>query len=150
CLERARQLRRLDEIVFDGIAGPHDRGVLETWKRVNEIGLDLAGKARGKPVDVDFPAVDSFGLEKDLVPLLVRKSKNLVLERRTIPRPDALNLTVVERRPADVRANEIADAVVGVNQIAVDLRSVDRAGQEREGDRIAVPVLDLECSIRNV
>src|SRR5206468_5551197 len=98
---------------------------------------------------VDLARVDAFRLQEDLVPLLVRKTHDLVLERRAVPRTDAADLTVEQRRSRDVRANEIAHAIVGVNQVTVDLRTIDSFGHERERDRWHVAALDGECSLGN-
>ena len=122
-LEPPRQLGRLNEVVFDGVAGPQQHGVLEPRQRVHEIRLNVARQAHREAVDVDLARVHAFRLEKNLVPLLVREADDLVFERRAIPRTDAANLPVEQRRPVDVRAHEIAHAIVRVQQIAVDLRS---------------------------
>ena len=53
-LERARQLRRLDEVVLDRVAGTQQHRVLEPRQRVNELGLHVARQAHRKPVDVDL------------------------------------------------------------------------------------------------
>ena len=68
------------------------------------------------------------------MPLLVRKPDDLVFERRTVARTDALNLPVEQRRAIDVRAHEIADAIVRVQQIALDLRAArSRRSETRTG-----------------
>ena len=79
--EPARQLRRLDEVVFDGVAGTKQHRVLEPGQRVHQLGLHVARQAHRKAVDVDLARVDPFGLEENLVPLLVRETDDLVFER---------------------------------------------------------------------
>ena len=37
--ESPRQLRRLDEVVLDGVAGPQQHRVFETRQRVHQLGL---------------------------------------------------------------------------------------------------------------
>ena len=88
-LERARQLGRLDEVVFDGVAGPQQHRVFEARQRVHEIRLHVARQAHREAVDVDLARVEPFRLEKNLVPLLVGEADDLVLERRTVARTDA-------------------------------------------------------------
>ena len=89
---------------------------------MNEIGLHVARQAHREAVDVDLARVEALRLEKDLMTLLVGESDDLVFERRAVARTDSANLPVEERRLTDVRADEIAHAIVGVQQIAVDLR----------------------------
>ena len=96
--------------------------------------LNVGRKAHREAVDVDLVHVQPFGLEEDLVPLAVRKPHDLVFERRAVPRADPLNLAVEERRQVDVRANEVVDAIGGVEQMTGDLRS-GRSG--RSGTRTA-------------
>ena len=86
--ERARQLRRLNEVVLDRVARTEQHGVLEPWQRVNQIGLHLARQTHREPVDINLARVDAFGLEKDLVPLLVGEPDDLVFERRAVARTD--------------------------------------------------------------
>src|SRR5262249_21757239 len=124
-LEAPRQLGRLDEIVFDRVAWTQHDGVLEARQRANELQLHVARQRRREAVHVDFARADALGLEENLMAFLVRKANDLVLERRAVPRPDPLNLTIEQRRLREVRANEIANPIVGVNQIAVDLRAND-------------------------
>src|SRR5438093_12665488 len=88
-LEPSRQFGRLDEVVLDGIARPQQHGIFESWQRVNEIGLHLAGQTRRESVDVNLAGVQAFRLEKDLMPFLVGESHDLVFERRAIQRSDS-------------------------------------------------------------
>ena len=71
--------------------------------------------------------------------LLVGEPDDLVLERRAVPRADALNLSVEQRRLVDVGAHEIAHAIVRMQKVAVICRRVCRRGQEREQDRGSSP-----------
>jgi hypothetical protein len=144
------QLGRLNEVVLDGVAGTQQDGILQPGKRMHQIGLHVARQRHRKAVHVDLRRLQTFRLEKNLVPLLVGEANDLVLERRTVSRTDAVNLAVEEGRASDVGADKIANAIVGVDQMAVDLRPIDRRGQERKryGRRIAV--LDDERSVCNL
>ena len=87
-LETTGELGRLNEVVFDGVGGTKQHGVLETRERVHEVRLHLPRQAHREAVDVDLRRVESLRLEKDLVTLLVRKADDLVLERRAVARTD--------------------------------------------------------------
>src|SRR6266850_3868023 len=85
------QLRRLNEIVFDGVPGSQQHGVFESWQRMDEIRLDISRQRHRKPVDVDLACIETLGLEEDLVPFLVREADDLVFERGTVARTDSAN-----------------------------------------------------------
>ncbi len=122
----------MNEIVFDRVPWPQQHRVFESRQRVHEIRLQFARQRHRKTVHINLPRVDAFGLEENLVPLLVREAHDLVLERRAVARTDAANLPVEEGRAIDVRPNEIAHAIVGVQQIAIDLWTVDAGRGRRE------------------
>src|SRR5688572_13793200 len=94
--------------------------------------LHVARKAHRESVDIDLARIDAFGLEENLVPLLLGEPHDLVLERRTVSRTDAADLTVEERRAIDIGANEIAYPIGRVQQVAIDLPALDRSREERE------------------
>src|SRR5439155_10150024 len=90
--EPSRQLRRLNEVVLDGVAWTQQHRILEPWQRVHEIALHVARQRHRKPVDVNLARLDTLRLQKDLMALLLGEPHNLVLERRAIARADAANL----------------------------------------------------------
>ena len=141
-LQRSRQLRRLDEVVFDGVSRPQHHGIFKAWKRVHEIRLHISRQAHRKPVHINLARADSFRLQENLMALLVGETNDLVFERRAIPRTDAPNLAVEQRRARDVRANEIANAIVGMKEMAIDLRAIDGRREKRERNRRIVAALD--------
>src|SRR6516165_1143802 len=124
-LERARQLGRLDEIVFDGITRAQQHRVFEPRKRVNQLRLHVSRKRHGEAVDVDLARVGALRLEEELMTLFVRKSNDLVFERRAVAWADAADLSVEQWRSMHIRADKIADAIICVNEMAVDLEPVD-------------------------
>ena len=76
------------------------------------------------------------------MPLPLGEPHDLVFERRTVPRADALNLTVVERALVDVLAHEIAHAIVRVEQPAAHADSRAASGRrERKRHRHVVAAL---------
>ncbi len=100
--ERRSKLRGLDEVVFDRIAGPQHRGVLEPRQRPDQFSLEIRRQAHGEAVHVDLVDVESFGFEKDLMPLAMREPHDLVFERRAVARTDPRYLSVEQRRSSDV------------------------------------------------
>src|SRR4029079_8462213 len=87
----------------------------------------------------------AFRLEKDLVPLLVRKPHDLVFERRAITRTHAGDLAVVERRSADVAPHQFAHTVGRMDEMTVDLLAHDGAGQKRKRHDRVIAALSREA-----
>src|SRR5215510_6016958 len=81
--------------------------------------------------------------------LPIGEAHDLVLERRAISRPDAPNLPVEQRTSVDVATYDFADALVGVNQPAVDPipKGLPRVERERNGHGVA-GLLD-KCTVEN-
>src|SRR5581483_7344068 len=134
----------------DGVAGTQQHSVLESGQRMHQIRLHVARQRHRKAIHVNLARVDPFRLEEDLMAFLVGEANDLVLERRAIARTDPADLTVEQRRSIDIRANEIAHAIVGVNEIAVDLRTIDRVGEKRERHRRPVALLHSESTFAHV
>ena len=61
----------------------------EPRQRVDDLFLNVARQTHRQAVDVDLASVDTLRLEENLVPLLVRKADDLVLERRAISGADS-------------------------------------------------------------
>src|SRR6185369_18016586 len=76
---------------------------------------------------------------------LVCKANDLVLDRRAVARPAALNSPAVHRRAIERAADDLMRARVGVRDVAGNLGLADALGGVRERDRRLVAGLDLEA-----
>src|SRR3569623_502509 len=94
-LERRLDLARIDEVVLDRVTRPRHLRALEAGDRADERELDVERQRRRDPVRIDLRRVDALGLEVDLVAVFVRKPDDLVLDRRAVARPGALDLLAV-------------------------------------------------------
>ena len=72
------------------------------------------------------------------MPILVGEAHNLVLDGGAVARPSAVDLAGVHRRPVQVGADEIVDGLVGVGDVAIDLRLANAVGGEAEGPGVVV------------
>ena len=97
---------------------------------MNKVTLDVARQRHRKAVHVDFADIEALGFKEDLMPFLVGKPDDFVFQRRTVPRPDPANLAVEQRRAIDVGPDQIAHAIVGVENVALDLRPLNRCAQK--------------------
>src|SRR5262249_36976279 len=92
---------------------------------------------------VVFEGVAAFRFEEDLVPVLVGEADDLVLYGRAVARPAALNLSRVHRRPLEVGTDQPVHLLVGVGDVAIELRLRDPRGGEAERPRLGVAGLYL-------
>ena len=89
--------------------------------------------------------VEAFGLEEELVLLLVGEADDLVFDRRAVARADGVDLPRVHRRARDVFADDAQRLRRGVGDVAADLALGNLAGAEAEGRRLGVAGLLLEA-----
>ena len=94
--------------------------------------LHLHRQRSGHAVDVDLVRVQSLRLEKELVLRLVGELDDLVLDRRAIARPDALDLPGIHRRAVDVLADQPQRLRRGERDVAAHLRAAARSSSCRK------------------
>ena len=92
-------------VVFDGVAGPDDARLFETRDRRDHRALHLFGQRGRDAVRIDGVVVETFRLEKDLMPVALAEAHDLVLDRRTVARPAAVDLTGIHRRAMQIGAD---------------------------------------------
>ena len=143
-LQRRRQLARIDMVVFDGIARPHDAGALQPGNGGHQRRLDVLRQRGRDAVRIDRRVVEPFRLEKNLVPVALAEAHDLVLDRRAIARTAALDLAGIHRRAMHIGANDFMGRRRRAGDAALDLRIGDALGQHRERLRRIVPRLHFQ------
>src|SRR6185436_14219776 len=88
--------------------------------------------------------VDPLGFQHDLMMVLVCEFNDLIFDGWTIPRPDTLDLTAVERRTAHISADDVVDSFVRLRDVAAHPILQGARGSERKRRRFAVPFLRLK------
>lgn len=121
-LERGLERARIEVVVLDGVAGPRNHGTLEAPDRAHELPLHVEGQAGRDAVRVHLDSVEPLGLDEDLVALAIGEAHHLVLDRRTIARPHALDHARVHGRAIERAANELVRASVRIGDVARHLR----------------------------
>jgi hypothetical protein len=58
--------------------------------------LHFVGQTGGDAIQIDFVRVDSLRLKKDLMPILLVKTDDFILNRRAIPWPNSFNGSRIE------------------------------------------------------
>ena len=142
-LQRRAQPARIDELIFDRIAGPDDLDALQARDAAHEVALNV-GRQRGRnAVGIDERIVEPLGLEEDLVAVAVGEALHLVLDRRAIARPPALDRAGEQRRAVEVRADDVVRALVGPGDRAARAAARERRRRARTSssrrDRSAAP-----------
>jgi hypothetical protein len=134
----------LDEIILDGVTRPQHLSVFKAGKRVDKSFLRFDRQTHREAVHVNLFDVQAFRLEEQLMAFSLRKPHHLIFERWAIPRANAFDLAVEERRLMDARSDQFVDAVVGVKQVTHDpVRRYFGCGK-RECNRIRITLFHVE------
>ena len=120
-LQRGCKRRRVSTIILDGVSRAHDLQMLEALYGTVHFILHSLGQAGAHTLQVHFLGVQPARLHKYLVPRLFRKAHHLVLNRRTISRADALDLSAVQRAAVQVRMDNTMRLLIGEGYIAIHL-----------------------------
>ena len=96
--EAMAELRRVEEIVFYGIARADDLHVFQTGNLLQRTELYIHGQRATEAIEVELDSVLALGFEEELVLILIGEVDELGLDAWAIARTDALYRPVVERR----------------------------------------------------
>ena len=123
--------------------------LLQTDHGVHHGQLRVERQAGGDAVGVDLVCLEPFGLQVDLVRILVREAVDLVFDGRAIARPHAFDDAGEERRPIQRLADDLVRARVGVRDPAWQLpRVLVGTPDEREHrHRVQVTRLDTQPAV---
>ena len=139
------EIARIEIVVFDGIAGARDMGVLEPADGAHQSQLNIKRQTGRDPLRIDLMSIEAFRLEKNLVAILAGKSVDLVLDRWTVARPDTRDDTGKHRRPIQPRTNDVVGSAIGLRDPARQLpRMLFAPAHEREHRHRIISRLRLE------
>ncbi|MCG3162487.1 MAG: hypothetical protein JMDDDDMK_03746 [Acidobacteria bacterium] len=79
-LQRGPEFGWVNHIVLNGIAGAEHHCVLKAGNLVDQLSLQIGGKAGRKAVQVDFVGVITLRFEKKLMAIFVREFDHLVFD----------------------------------------------------------------------
>src|SRR5687767_10758626 len=114
-------MARIEVVVLDRIAWPHDVRAFEAADRANQIQLNIERQAGRDAVRVELVRGEALGLEEDLVARLGSETVDLVFDRRAVAWADALDYSGEHRRAIERAANDFMRARVGVRDPARQL-----------------------------
>ena len=143
------QPARIEVVILDGVAGAQDVRLLQADHGVHDGQLRVERQAGGDAVGVDLVCLEPFGLQVDLVRILVREAVDLVLDGGAIAGPHAFDDAGEERRTIQRLANDLVRARVGVRDPARQLPRV-LVGTSDEGEyrhRIQITRLDAQPAV---
>ena len=121
-LQRRLQFARIDVIVFDRVARPHELRILQTGNRRNECVLNFFRQRRRNSVRINGVIVEAFRFEKNLMAVALAEFDDLIFDRRTITRARAGDLSRVHRRAMHVGADDVVRRRDRARDGALDLR----------------------------
>ena len=96
--ERGLQRPRIVVVVFDRVARPRHVRPLQAAYRMHDTQLHVEWQRGRDAVRIDLVGIEALRLQEDLVRGASGEAADLVLDRRAVARPGALDLAVVERR----------------------------------------------------
>ena len=137
-LERRAQRARIEVVVLDRVARTQQVRVLAAGDRAHERPLHVEGQRRRDPVRIDLVRREALGLEEDLMARAVGEAHDLVLDRRAIARPDALDHAGEERRAIEAAADDLVRPLVRVRDPAGKLPWMHRARRQEAHHRRGV------------
>ena len=141
-LQRVIELRRVKEIIFDGIAWTESMYVTQCGNVAQCFELHFPGQRRRETVEVHLVGLCPLGLDKQLVGRLVGKGDDLGLNAGAITWADAGDLTVIKRRLRQPFTQHVMHLLVGMHDPAGTLRQGrSDAGQIGKMVEILLPVL---------
>ena len=143
-MEGGVEFARIDVIVLDGVAGPHDTRALQPRDGGDDASLNRLRQRRRDAVRIDDRVVETFRLEEDLVSLAVAEANHLVFDRGAVAGTAAADTAGIHRRPVEVCPNEIVDGRRRAGDAAGDLGRGDALGQRRERHGFLIRVLHLQ------
>jgi hypothetical protein len=106
-LEVPPDLTRRHNVVFDRIALLKKHRALETRDAVHYPLLNISRETGREAVHIDAFALDAFRFEEKGVPVMVRESHHLVLDRGAVPGTDSVDHTGKKRRTVEVFADDL-------------------------------------------
>ena len=118
--------------------------MLEPGNGPQEFQLNIFGKGRGQPLQVELFGMEAAGLDEDLVPLFFREADDLIFNGRAVPGADAFDLAAVEGRTFQIGKDDLPGLFTRIRNITD--RFVLRCEREviGEADEFLITVLDFE------
>ena len=106
--------------------------------------LHLLRHGGGKALDIHFLRVQAHGLDEQLVPGLVRKADDLILDGGTVPRPHPLDDAGEEGGAVQIGPDDLVGFLVGVGDVTAHPVGPRPLAGKGEGDGVLVPLLPFQ------
>ena len=133
----------VDAVILDGIARPHHLAMAKPRQGVEHVHLHVVGQAGAHALYIHFPRAAALRLDEQLMPLLVPKPHQLILDAGAIPGACARHQAAVHGAAMDVIQNDLMGFGVGIGKIAGVLGSLLPLGNKRKPGGRLIPVLGL-------
>src|SRR3984893_5533806 len=124
-LESWAELGRRTIIVFNGVSGADDLGMLEPRNGADKLVLNFKRQARREAVDVVFARMAPFRLQEKLMTIFLGKFYHFVFDGRAIARSDPLDATRIHRRLVEISPYDVVGTARGMSDPARSLFHVE-------------------------
>ena len=118
-LQRGAQLPAIDAIVLDGIGQAGQFAAAQAGNGAVHLPLHVLRQGGGHALHIPFPALPALRLQKDLMPVLVGKLHDLILNAGAIPGSHAVDLARIQRRPVQIAADDLVGLRGGPGEVAL-------------------------------
>ncbi len=105
--------------------------------------LNVVGQGSRNPVGVHLVRMQPLGLQENMVPVFVCKTVHLVFDTGTVASTDAFDLACEHRGTIKARTDDVVGFLIGIGDVAIDLRQHRFIVVERKATRWVVALLNL-------
>ena len=137
-LKTAAQSARIDMIILHGIAGHGDLHRFQPFNAAHHRNLHVGRQRCRNAVGIDCRVIQAFGFKKDLVPVTVAKTMDLVLDRGAVARPLRFDRPGKQWRAIEPGADNIVRARIGARDGAEYLWQRASCAQRRHRPGLGV------------
>ena len=142
--EASVHLLRVAAVIFDGIGRADDVDMLQPGDGMQKLQLHVERQRGGKPLQIHLISLRAAGLDKDLMPLLIRKAHDLIFDAGAVPRADPLDFPAVERGAVEIFENDAPRLRIRPRDVAGLRIRQRRLCLKGERNHRLIPVLPLQ------
>ena len=139
-LKTGAQLTRVEVVVLDRVARTQDVRTLQAAHGLHGSQLHIKGQGRGNAVGIELVRGQPFGLQEDLVRVLVGKAVHLVFNARAVARAHTFDDTGEHGAAVEAALDDLVRTLVGMGDPAGHLLRVLRGLAQKAEHRHGIQV----------
>jgi tRNA uridine 5-carboxymethylaminomethyl modification enzyme len=138
------KLNGINIIILYSVCRAHNLDLFKANHRSIKCNLNINGKRCRHPTGVIFNGIQTFWLNKSLMPFFLREADDFILYRRAVSGTYTLDNPCIQRRAIKPPPDNFMRSWVSVGDIAWNLRHGNPLGAEGKRDRRIVTILGLK------